>query len=157
MVLHDRLWLATAAYGVHVLEEFAYDWRSWARAVLKLPVEWSTFYVTNALVILLGVVAAEVGDSCPMLALAFPALMLINATFFHVGPFLWTRGRFSPGLITAVVLFYPVGFWCYAGASLEGFPGVQAIAGSLLLGALLMATPIVFLKTARLPYFIQDK
>jgi hypothetical protein len=71
------------------------------------------FYVTHALVIVLGAVAAELAATQPMLALAFPAVMLINATFFHVGPFLTTRGRFSPGLITAVVLFYPIGIACF--------------------------------------------
>jgi hypothetical protein len=31
--------------------------------------------------------------------------MLINATFFHVAPLLWTRGRCSP-VFAAFVLFY---------------------------------------------------
>jgi hypothetical protein len=39
------------------------------------------------------------------LALGFAVLMLINATFFHVAPLLWTRGRYSP-VFAAFVLFY---------------------------------------------------
>jgi hypothetical protein len=35
--------------------------------------------------------------------------MLINATFFHVLPVIVFRGRFSPGMLTAIVLFYPTG------------------------------------------------
>ena len=96
MSLTDLLWLATAAYGVHILEEYQLNWRDWARAVIGLPVEWSDFYVVNALVIVFGVVAANLAR-WPGLALAFPALMLINATFFHVLPFARTGGRFSPG------------------------------------------------------------
>jgi hypothetical protein len=80
MSLTDLLWLATAAYGVHILEEYQLNWRGWARAVIGLPVEWSDFYVTNALVIVFGVVAANLA-AWPALALTFPALMLINATF----------------------------------------------------------------------------
>ena len=48
MSLTDLLWLATAAYGVHILEEYQLNWRDWARAVIRLPVEWSDFYVVNA-------------------------------------------------------------------------------------------------------------
>jgi hypothetical protein len=47
MSLTDLLWLATAAYGVHILEEYQLNWRDWARAVIGLPVEWSDFYVTT--------------------------------------------------------------------------------------------------------------
>ena len=84
MSLTDLMWLATAAYGLHVLEEYQLNWRDWARAVIGLPVEWSDFYVVNALVIVLGIVAANLARTAPGLALGFPALMLINATFFHV-------------------------------------------------------------------------
>lgn len=54
MTLTDLLWLATAAYGIHILEEYQLNWRDWARAVLGLPAEWDSFYVVNALVIVLG-------------------------------------------------------------------------------------------------------
>jgi hypothetical protein len=40
MDLAHWLWLATAAYGIHVLEEFVLDWRDWARSVIGLPVDW---------------------------------------------------------------------------------------------------------------------
>lgn len=35
--------------------------------------------------------------------------MLINGVFMHVLPFVLGRGRFSPGLITSVLLFVPLG------------------------------------------------
>jgi Protein of unknown function with HXXEE motif len=110
----------------------------------------------NALVIVLGIVAANLGAHHPGIALAFPALMLINATFFHVLPFALTRGRFSPGLITAVVLFYPIGIACYWRASHGGTLRTRALVGSLVLGALLMAAPVVLLKIKNLHYFRQD-
>jgi Protein of unknown function with HXXEE motif len=156
MTLTDLLWLATAAYGVHILEEYQLNWRDWARAVIGLPVEWSDFYVVNALVIVFGIVAANLARHAPGLALAFPALMLINATFFHVLPFARTRGRFSPGLLTAVVLFYPIGIACYWRASHGGTLRIRSLIISLVLGALLMASPIVLLKIKNLRYFRQD-
>jgi hypothetical protein len=92
----DLLWLATAAYGVHILEEYQLNWRDWARAVIGLPVEWSDFYVVNALVIVFGIVAANLAGHYVGLALAFPGLMLINATFFHVLPFARSGGPSRP-------------------------------------------------------------
>jgi hypothetical protein len=154
--LTDLVWLATACYGLHILEEYQLNWRDRARGVIGLPVEWRDFYVVNALVLVLGIVAANLSNSLPGLALAFPALMLINATFFHVLPMVRTRGRFSPGLFTAVVLFYPVGIACYWSNAADGALGAGALAGSVLLGALLMATPIVLLKIKDRPYFRQE-
>jgi hypothetical protein len=157
MSLTDLTWLALAAYGLHILEEYTFDWRNWARNVLTLPVEWDHFYVTNALVVVLGAVAAELAATQPMLALAFPAVMLINATFFHVGPFLVTRGRFSPGLITAVILFYPIGIACFRRVAADGHLDSGTLAGALALGAALMAAPVVMLKAKDRLYLRQDR
>lgn len=155
MSLSDLMWLATACYGVHVLEEYQLNWRDWARAVIKLPVEWNDFYIVNALVIVLGVSAAELAAHAPGLALGFPAVMLINATFFHVWPIIRTGGRFSPGAITAVALFYPVGVACYWRAAADGVLTATTAIGSAVLGALLMACPVVLLLIKDKPYFRQ--
>ena len=150
-ILTSMIWLCVAAYGVHALEEFVFDWQNWARHVLHLPAQWSDFYITNALVIVLGIVAAEIAPIWPAIALGFPALMLINATFFHVAPVLWTRGRFSPGLITALLLFFPLGIKTILAAHAGG----AALATAFGIGGLLMAIPIVFLKLKGRPYFDQ--
>ena len=155
MNLAHWIWLATAAYGIHALEEFILDWRDWARAVIQLPVEWAHFYVVNFLVIVLGIVAANLAEAAPVLALSFPALMLINGIFFHVAPVIVTRGRFSPGLFTAIVLLLPIGFACYRVASDTGKLDFVSLVSSLLIGAALMATPIVLLRIKDRPYFRQ--
>lgn len=140
-----RLWIALAAYSIHMLEEYELNWRDWARSVLRLPVEWGAFYVTNAVVVVLGVTFAAVGWREPWFALGLPALMLINATFFHVLPTIVTR-VYSPGLATAVVLFYPVACWAYYGAWMDGVLTTPTAILSGTFGALLMATPIVLLR-----------
>src|SRR4029078_3464266 len=140
-----------------------------ARAVFGLPVDWPVFYVVNFVVAVLGVVAANLAEAAPGIALGFAALMLINGLLFHIAPFVVTRFRFSPGLITAVLLLLPVGAACYPAASdaavvtscrsvrapAAGVLPAALIAGSLLLGAALMATPIVVLKLKDRPYFRQ--
>ena len=155
MNLSDLSWLALAAYSIHILEEHAFDWRGWARAVIGLPVEWTDFYVTNAVVVVLGIVQAELAPALALAPLAFAALMLINATFFHVLPFLRTRGRFSPGLATAVVLFYPLGIAEFFQAASEARLGAGVALMAFVVGAVVMACPIVMLRLKGRPYFRQ--
>ncbi len=157
MTLASWLWLATGCYAAHILEEYQLNWRDWARQVIGLRVEWGDFYVTNAVVVVLGIVAPNLAVAWPALALTFPALMLINATFFHVLPVILTKGRFSPGLFTAVVLFYPVGIACFVRAATQGLLGVGTVIVSFGLGALLMTYPIIMIRIRGLPYFRQDR
>jgi hypothetical protein len=77
--------------------------------------------------------------------------------FFHILPVIPTHGRFSPGLFTAIVLFWPVGIACYWRTTADGALGVGTLIGSLMLGAILMASPIVLLKIKTMPYFRQDR
>ena len=155
MTLQTFAWLSMAAYAAHVMEEFTFDWRNWARAVIKLPVEWSDFYVTNAVVIALGIAQAELAPTLPLAPLVFASLMMINAVFFHIVPFVRMRGRFSPGLITAIVLFFPATLAVWLRAKSDGVVNLQtgmlAIGG----GAVLMAYPIVMLNMKGKPYFKQ--
>jgi hypothetical protein len=139
------LWVATAAYGLHILEEFMFDWKTWANKVLKLPVDWPTFYIVNSVAVVLGIVAAAIGWRLPALSLAFPALMIINAVFFHILPFVATR-KFSPGVISAVVLFLPIGTWLFYAANKDGVLTTTTAITAFALGAGLMAYPVILLK-----------
>jgi hypothetical protein len=149
--LQVLLWLCVAAYGIHVLEEFVFDWRSWSQQVLHLPTRWEDFYITNCLVIVVGVVAVKIAPEYPAVALGFPGLMLINATFMHVLPFFLKQFRFSPGLITAVLLFWPLGTWTMNASGADA----RQIAIALAVGAALLATPISFLLLKQNRYFDQ--
>src|SRR6266567_7051392 len=94
-------WVAVAAYALHILEEYTYDWRTWAQKILKFDVDWNTYYITNAVILLFGVAAAGVGWSHPRFSLIFPALMFLDALFFHIVPYIRSKRKFSPGLFTA--------------------------------------------------------
>lgn len=144
---HDYLlWIATAFYAAHILEEFNYDWKAWATSTLGLPVDWPAFYLTNAVVVVLGVCCAQVGWRLPEFSLIYPALMVINALFFHILPTVVFR-RFSPGLITALVFFLPVSVALYYGAYQDGVLTARALIISIMGGVLVMAYPVVLLKT----------
>lgn len=155
MSLTTLAWLALAAYAAHILEEFSLDWRNWARAVVGLPVEWADFYVTNAVVVVLGIAQAELAPTFVLGPLTYAALMIINATFFHVLPFLRAKGRYSPGLSTAIVFFYPLGIAMFAQAHAEGRLSLGITLAAFIAGAALMAFPVVLLKIKSRPYFRQ--
>lgn len=148
-------WVALAAYALHMLEEFFYDWRNWAQRTLKLPVDWTGFYLTNTALLFLGVACASIGWDDPLLALAYPGLMLINGVFFHVLPTVVTK-RFSPGLLTACGLFFPTCYFAFKEA-LTRQVEIGTIGAAIGLGTLIMAFPVVLLKTKDLPFFDQKR
>jgi hypothetical protein len=71
----------------------------------------------------------------------------------HVLPVILKRGRFSPGVITAVVLFYPAAIGAMRDVELNA--GVLAV--EFLVGAALLATPIGFVIMKQNPYFDQSR
>ncbi|AGF55584.1 HXXEE domain-containing protein [Clostridium saccharoperbutylacetonicum] len=155
MVHEYFLWIATLAYGLHIVEEMVLDWRGWARGFLKLPAEWNEFYVFNAVVILYGCISAIIGWKCPMIALSYPALMLINTVFFHLLPVL-KSGRFSPGLFTALILFVPIAALTYYGASVDDVISIKSIVFSTVFGIIFMAYPITLQILKTKPFFLQQ-
>ena len=145
-------WVALAAHAFHILEEYNYDWKTWAQKIMKLDVDWNTFYVTNVVVLFFGLSCAAVGWSHPTFSLMFPALMVINALFFHILPYIRSQRKFSPGMFTAIFLFLPIGIASYHMAvSLGVHTKSLWIAG--ICGALTMAFPIFLLKTKNLDFF----
>jgi hypothetical protein len=150
------LWVLLTVSALHVVEEHAMGWQGWAAGYIgprigSIPT-WTDFWATNMLLIVFGVSAAAVGWRAPGFALAFPALCLINAVFFHLLPSLGA-GRPNPGAFTAVLLYIPISLWAYVAASGDGALSAGAFLLSLLLGALAMALAIVMLMLgARLGY-----
>ena len=64
------------------------------------------FSVTNSVVVALGIAQAMLAPTLILAPLIYASLMIINAVFFHILPMIRGSGRFSPGVVTAIVLFY---------------------------------------------------
>ena len=136
------LWMVLFGYAVHVLEERVLGWLPWAQETFHLSLNWEDFYVANAVVLFTAIAAAMVGWQCVPFGLIIAALMLINGLFFHILPTIVKR-RFSPGVITAVILFLPIGATSYYFAYLDGVLTWFNAGLSLIFGWLIMATPFI--------------
>lgn len=140
------LWISLFAYAIHIYEETVLDWKDWAESISGLKnLEWSNFFVANAAVVVAGVCAAQVGWRFPSFALLLPSLQLINGLFFHVIPTIVWR-KFSPGVITSCLLFFPIGILAYWGAWVDDVLNKNVVILSLSFAALVMALPFIFLK-----------
>ena len=157
MNLSEWCWICIAAAGLHIFEEFCFDWVSWVNSIFRLTMDWPSFYVGNAAMLLVGTVAAVLTPHHPEIGLTIPAFLLMNAFFAHIGAFLWRRGRFSPGLITAVLLFLPLGIQCFRLALRERLISPGRIVEPVLLAAGLMVIPVIFMRLKDQPYFRQPR
>ncbi len=142
------LWVLTTAAALHVVEERGMGWQGWAAQTLgpRLGVipSWSDFWATNGLLIVFGISAAAVGWRAPAFALAFPAVCLINAVFFHLVPTIQAR-RPNPGIFSAMLLYLPIGIWAYVAANSDGALDLATVILSVVIGAAAMVSALVLL------------
>lgn len=122
MSLTVLAWLAVAAYALHVVEEHMLGWFDWARK--KMNITWEQYVIAEVAILVLGVVTAmlsatPIGTS---LVIAFTTLLVLNAVLFHILPMLTDGGKFSPGVITGVVLFLPLGWLVYNAQNAQKLP-----------------------------------
>ena len=82
------------------------DWKGWAEDTIGLDVPRPAFYVTNAALVIAAFSGAHMGWKAPTLSLSVPALAVINALGFHLGPAL-RQWRYNPGLLTALAACLP--------------------------------------------------
>ena len=149
MSLTVLAWLAVGAYALHILEEHILGWHGWARKTINLSMDWDAYTTVEVVLLILGAIAAMLAPAMPILALAYAAFLMINVTFFHLLPMIISGGKFSPGIITGIVLFYPVGYYAYAGVNLP----MPTILGSVAIGAAIILWPVALLKMRQQPYF----
>ena len=147
------LWVAMLCYAAHMLEEYFYNWKDWVFKTLGLNASWTDFYLVNTFVLFMGVACASVGWNCMWVSLIFPGFMLINAVIFHIIPVIRYR-KFSPGIITAVLLFLPVITFSYYYAWQNGAT-TQDVLISIVAGAILMFYPIILQVTKSKAFFRQ--
>ena len=149
-------WIALTAYAFHILEEYSYDWKTWAKKILKLDIDWNYYFVAQVVLLFVGLACAEVGWSHPTFALMFPAYLVADALVFHATPYVRSKRKFSPGMFTGIFLFLPLGLKSFTLAMDMGmFTKSLIMAGGG--GLLVMGFLIFLLKTRELDFFKQEE
>ena len=104
------LWLFVPAYLVHIGEEWVGGFPQWLGVVVGRPLPAAAFLIVNgvALVLLItGILAAIREDRHGWIVVTVATIVLINTLVHAAGAAL--TGSYSPGLISAVVLYVPLG------------------------------------------------
>lgn len=124
---------------IHVGEEYVFGWVSWASRYVE-GVTVAQFVFINAMFLALCIVG--VISSSVVFRLSLAGLIIQNA-FVHLVPSL-VHWQYSPGLVSALVLYLPVGVYVYITAHRRSFATSKQMLLSALLGAAWMAVPFVY-------------
>jgi hypothetical protein len=104
------LWLFVPAYLIHLAEEWLANFPDWMARVVGRPLPEPAFLIINgiALVVAVASIRAAVRDAQNgWIAVAIATIVLTNTAAHAAGTAL-TRS-YSPGLISAIVLYLPLG------------------------------------------------
>ena len=104
------LWLFVPAYAAHVCEEWIGGFPQWIGTIVGRPLPTGAFVSVNAvgfLLVVAGIRAATREERFGWIAVALATIALVNTLAHAAGAAL--AGAYSPGLITAVVLYVPLG------------------------------------------------
>lgn len=104
------LWLFVPAYLAHLAEEWWAGFPEWIAAFAGRPLPGEAFLAMNAAALLLlfaATMAATRRESAGWLAVAIATVFTLNAVLHLLGAF--ASASYSPGMVTGVVLYVPLG------------------------------------------------
>lgn len=136
------LWTMPAAYAIHILEEYGCGFTGWVNATLHGDMTGPGFLLNNglfmAVLLTLSLWASRSRGLLPALIfLGWASANLFWNFVFHLATTAIFR-VYSPGLVTAVLLYYPISLLVAWAAWRGGRLSVAGIAGSFAFGAGLM-------------------
>jgi hypothetical protein len=104
------VWLLVAAYLAHVGEEYFGGLPQWLAMIFGGELSVETFLVINALGLAVMIAAARLStrsESYGWLTIGIATVVLVNGLLHLLGSVF--TGTYSPGLITGIVLYVPLG------------------------------------------------
>jgi hypothetical protein len=137
------LWLMPAAFALHICEEgFGGFTRYVVDEMHGSEMPGLLFLLNNAVFMAILVGLSIWATSSRSRRSAFALMAWASGNLFwdflvHLG-YTISTGRFSPGLVTATLLYYPIPFLVSAVALREGRLTLRGLAGSYAVGAALM-------------------
>lgn len=126
---------------VHVAEEYFSGWVDWANEFVS-GVTVRQFLIINALFISLCSLAAILSRKYIVFSSSVFSLLLINS-LAHIAPTIKHR-TYSPGLMSAVLLFIPLGVFGYTTLLSNNIISNQNFLASLFLGFVWMSIPFIY-------------
>ena len=136
------LWLLPASYAAHILEEWFGGFPEWMANVLGAPVPRPAFILINAVAMGLAILATRAAtrrEAHGWMAVGMATVFFVNGVA-HAGSTL-AFGDYSPGLVTSVVLYLPLGGLALARAWSQAGDGAFArgvLAGLAIHGAVMV-------------------
>lgn len=103
------LWLFVPAYAIHVAEEWFGGFTRWTAQMTGRPIPEPAFVAISAItfaLLLAAVISAVRTEHNGWLAIAIATILLVNTTTHAAGAAI--TASYSPGLISAVVLYVPL-------------------------------------------------
>ncbi|HMK60143.1 MAG TPA: HXXEE domain-containing protein [Dissulfurispiraceae bacterium] len=133
--------IAVPAAMIHVAEEYKYGWVSWSNAFIS-GITIKQFIVINAMFVILCIIAAISSRGFIAFSSSIFSLFLINS-LVHIAPAIKQK-QYSPGLLSAVFLFIPIGVVGYTSLLAHDLLSLKSFMFSILLGLLWMSIPFVY-------------
>ena len=135
-------WLFPAVYAVHIVEEYGAGFPGWMTRHMHADMTNAVFLLNNALfmAILLAATAWASASRSRLSAFVFLSWAsghLFWNFIFHLVTTLYADS-YSPGLVTASLLYYPVSIWGGVLAVRQQRLTVAAVLGAFAIGAVLM-------------------
>ena len=118
------LWLFVPAYLVHIAEEWFGGFLGYVAVIAGRPLPASAFLIINSIALALvvtGIRAAVRDERHGWMGVTIATVMLVN-TLAHAAGAALTRS-YAPGLVSAVVLYVPLGSLTMIRASDQAAPG----------------------------------
>jgi hypothetical protein len=103
-------WAIVVAAIFHVVEELQGGWLDWAQRYVP-GITLNQFLTINTAFVSLCILGALVGSEYPVFSLSIASLIFSNA-LIHIIPAL-RLGCYTPGLISAVLLYLPLSVTAY--------------------------------------------
>ena len=151
-------WALLAAVAVHVMEQYVGSFVSCSPRPaarfrwFNLSFNLLQFALVNAGLLAVALAAALIWPEHPVFCLSLPALLLVN-TCLHLVPMVATR-RYSPGSVSAVLLFVPLGLYAFRLADEAGLGGTATVLAAFALAAFWM---LLALASSLLWWAVGDK
>jgi hypothetical protein len=142
---HRLIWLVPAAYALHVCEEYAAGFPAWMTQTVGGPMTTTTFLAYNGVfIVLLATLTAWASVSrralAAFLVLAWASGQMFWNFVFHLAMTV-AYDRYSPGLVSAVLLYWPLSLLVWRSAWREGVVSRGRLAVAIAIGGGL--TPLV--------------